>query len=234
MAFFDAGNTYDSGILYDEALPPTRGKTMIQIALDLKNKNDADLKQYSTDHIAKVNGNAAIPAPVPAAPAYLIVHDAFGTALTNFNNAQTAAQQATVLKDTARDALEAVLTQRARNIEGMTGVTEAIALSAGFVVKGAKSASTPLAQVTNLALTTGDADGELDAMWNRVTGAKSYEIQISVDPFTATSWQSKPSVTKSKTTLPGLPSGAKSWVRVCATGPAGQGPWSNPAIKVVP
>jgi len=234
MAQYDSGITYDSGILYDEFVPPTPGRKMIQIVLDLKSKNDADLKQFSTDHIAKVTGNAAIPTPVPSSTAYQTVHDAYGTALTAFNSAQSAAQQATVVKDTARAALEAALNQRARNIEGMTGVTEAIVLSAGMTVKGAKSASTPPAQVGNLVLTSGDADGELDVMWNHVIGAKSYEIQISVDPFTATTWQNKTSVTKSKTTLTGLTSGAKIWVRVRAIGPAGAGTWSDPAIRVAP
>ena len=58
--------------------------------------------------------------------------------------------------------------------------------------------------------------------------------RISVDPFTATTWQNKTSVTKSKTTLTGLTSGAKIWVRVRAIGPAGAGTWSDPAIRVAP
>ena len=234
MAFYDAAFTYDSGQLYDQVMPPTKERKMIQIVLDLKNQNDAALKQYSLDHIAKIAGNAAIPTPLPAAAAYQTVHDAFSTALTNFDNAQTAAHQATLVKDAARAALEAALTQRARNIEGMTGVTEAIVVSAGMTVKSAKSAATIPVQVANLVVTTGDNQGELDAMWNRVDGARAYEIQIGVEPIMGTNWQNKPSVTKSKTTLTGLPSGAKISVRVRAIGSAGPGPWSETATRMVP
>ena len=70
--------------------------------------------------------------------------------------------------------------------------------------------------------------------WDPTTGAKSYEIQVSPDPYTGTSWVNKAPSTKSKSSLTGLTSGTRVWVRVRATGTGGQGAWSDPATKIVP
>ncbi len=86
----------------------------------------------------------------------------------------------------------------------------------------------------NLSITAGDNAGELDLQWDPVAGAKTYEVQISPDPVTATSWVSQPSVTRSKTVILGLTSGARMWARVRAVNAAGQGAWSDVATKIVP
>jgi hypothetical protein len=75
--------------------------------------------------------------------------------------------------------------------------------------------------VRNLSITAGDNAGELDLQWDPAAGAKSYEVQVSPDPITATNWTSEPSVTKSRTAISGLMSGAKMWARVRAIGPGG-------------
>jgi hypothetical protein len=65
--------------------------------------------------------------------------------------------------------------------------------------------------------------------------AKSYEVELSVDPVSPTSWQKKMTVTKSSGTIMGLTSSARMWVRVRAIGAHPQpGPWSDPAAKTVP
>jgi hypothetical protein len=100
-----------------------------------------------------------------------------------------------------------------------------------------RASATPVgvpAQAANMTLTAGDFDGTLDAAWDAVPGARSYEIRASPDPMSATSWVNKLTVTKSSATLPGLTSGAKTWMRVRAIGAAGPGPWSDPAVKTVP
>ena len=72
-------------------------------------------------------------------------------------------------------------------------------------------------------------------MCKPVKGAGSYEIWTSSDPLSDTSWSFRASSTKSSGTLGGFTSGAKIWVRVRAIGAdADPGPWSDPAVKVVP
>lgn len=91
-------------------------------------------------------------------------------------------------------------------------------------------------QVDGLDCTIGDAEGRVILRWKSIKGAKSYEIQVSVDPITTTSWKAAdPSVsTKASVTLDGLPSGGRCWFRVRAIGSAGAGPWSDPSVKTVP
>ena len=84
-------------------------------------------------------------------------------------------------------------------------------------------------------LTEGDNDGTLDFGFDKEDLAYSYEIEISVDPVSPTSWQKKMTVTKSSGTITGLTSGARMWVRVRAIGAhPNPGPWSDPAVKTVP
>ena len=91
------------------------------------------------------------------------------------------------------------------------------------------------AQVLDLVLSQGDFDGTLDVFWKPVRGSNGYEIQISADPPTGTSWTPKMTASKSSATIEGLTSGAKLWARVRAVGADNKpGPWSDPAVKVVP
>jgi hypothetical protein len=83
-------------------------------------------------------------------------------------------------------------------------------------------------------VTAGDHDGELNAQWDPVHGAKTYEVQTSPDPFTATSWSKTKSVTPSSVVLTGFTSGARIWVRVRAIGTGGEGNWSSEISKIVP
>jgi len=69
-------------------------------------------------------------------------------------------------------------------------------------------------------------------------GVKSYEVQTVLNPLnndpSVGPWTPQPSVTKSKCALLGFTSGARIWVRVRGIGPAGAGPYSDPATIIVP
>jgi hypothetical protein len=240
MASYDSpGLTYDSGVLYDDIVPPqpTRRMAKIKIKLDLKSKSDSDLLLFGQAHTTAMTGNANFTTPLPAATAFATTLTAYQTALGNFNTAQAAAKQATQVKDTARLALESALTQRGNYVE-LTAASAAdpaaVIESAAFSVRSAAAPSQVPDTVTNLSITAGDNAGELDAQWDPSANAKTYEIHTSPEPVTGTSWTSAPTVTKSKTVLSGLASGQRMNVRVRAVGPGGTGAWSNPATKIVP
>ena len=82
--------------------------------------------------------------------------------------------------------------------------------------------------------TGGDHDGEMDLSWDSVPRAKSYIIEMSVDPPTATSWTHAGVSTKSSFTVTGLTSGTRYWFRVAAVSTGGQSGWSDPAMKIAP
>ncbi|MFM8469931.1 MAG: fibronectin type III domain-containing protein [Limisphaerales bacterium] len=86
----------------------------------------------------------------------------------------------------------------------------------------------------NISATEGDHDGEIDAHWNRVKGAKSYVTQRTTTPTDAASWGNPVISTKSKVSLTGLVTGTKYYLRVAAIGAAGQGAWSELASQVAP
>jgi hypothetical protein len=235
MAYFGAAH-FDSSARFDETVPVIGKKTMkkIIVKLELDGKSDTELKQYSQDHMDKVAKSTAFPTLTAGATKYKAVHDGFSTALGNSDAAQKTAQEMTKIKDAAREALEVALTQDAHTVEATPGVTEDMVLNVGFAVKGAAVGISSLGKAVNLSLSTGDNKGEVDAHWNRVPGAKSYEVQWSPDPFTDASWKNADGVTKSKTTLAGLTSGSKIWVRVRALGASGPGAWSNEVLITVP
>ncbi|MEK6259807.1 MAG: fibronectin type III domain-containing protein [Planctomycetota bacterium] len=119
--------------------------------------------------------------------------------------------------------------------EETCGRTLTLIRSTGLDVRAASTAAVgPLAQAANLSVTLGDFDGELDLDWDNVRGARSYQIQRSPDPVSATSWTLIDTVTASRATVKNLTSGTKYWFRVAAIGAAGPGPWSNPVAKIAP
>jgi hypothetical protein len=101
-------------------------------------------------------------------------------------------------------------------------------------VRAARVPQTVPTAVQNLSVTFGDNAGSLDAHWDSLANAKSYEVQTSTDPFSDATWKTADTVTNSKATLTGFTSGARIWVRVHGINSAGKGAWSDPAVKIVP
>jgi hypothetical protein len=240
MANYDsAGTKYDSGIFYDDiALPaPPKRMAKIKVKLNLSTKSDTELLTFAQGHVTAMTGNANFTTPLPSAANFTAALTPYSTALANFTTAQAAAKLATTAKDTARAALENALTARGNYVE-LTASTaadpKAVIESAAFSVKAVAGASQIPDQVTNLSITAGDNAGELDLQWDPTNGAKTYDVQLSPDPITPTSWVPQPSVSRSKAVILGLTSGAKMWARVRGVGSGGIGAWSDVASKIVP
>lgn len=240
MANYDsAGVTFDSGITYADATLPQPNIRMpkVKVKQNLKDKSDSELITYAQQHQTAVAGNANFTTLLPSAANFTAVLTPFVTALGNFNTAQAAAKTATTVKDTARLALENVLTQRGDYVQltaNGAADPEAVVESAAFGVKGGK---TPLAvpgTVMNLFLTASDSAGELDLQWDHLSVAKRYEVQLCPTMEFTTGVITLPSVSKSKTVATGLTTGTRIWARVRAGNAAGLGAWSDVATKIVP
>jgi fibronectin type III domain protein len=150
--------------------------------------------------------------------------------------ARQAAMTKTSILHEKSDALTGVLRQAAGYIESVAGDDETKILSAGVHIKSTTgSASTSdMVAPTGLSASAGDHEGEIDLIWDKVKGAKSYVLERSPDPSSATSWAHEAVTTKSSATVSGLVSGTRYWFRVAAVISAGQSGWSDPVIKMAP
>jgi hypothetical protein len=206
-----------------------------QIKLDLQGKTVPQKIQFLRDIVTQMTGNANYPTPSPALTVITAKANALETALGAQQTAQQAAKTATTTLETKEGEADAAVNSLSNYVWETSGGDEAKIQSAGMSLRAPKTPTTSLPAPQGLAVTAGDNEGELDAVWDPVPKNKGYEVQTSPDPVTGTSWAFAETSTASKTTLTGLPSGSKIWVRVRALGPKKiKSPWSDPAVKRVP
>jgi hypothetical protein len=207
---------------------------MAQIKLNLSRISVRDKVILGRGIINSITGNPHFTTPQPALPAITAAIDD----LEQAENAAQAARQDGKTKTTIRngkeDNLDRLLAQLAGYVTSVSAGDEAIIQSAGMDVRAVPGTSVVPSQPEGLSATAGDHDGTMDLSWDPVVEAASYVIDSSADPPTATSWQHLGVSTKSTFTVPGLTSGARIWFRVAAVNANGQGPWSDPATKIVP
>lgn len=185
--------------------------------------------------VASLTGNANFPAPQPTLAQINDAVNDLQAASVAADKARAAAKTATSEQESKEKALSQLITQLGGHVESVSGGDETKILSAGMDVRAPNApGSDPPAMPKSVALSEGDHASELDAGWDSVTGARSYVVQISLDPPTATSWQQATVVTRSHATLSGLTSGTRYWVRVASVNANGQSGWSDPATKIAP
>ena len=101
------------------------------------------------------------------------------------------------------------------------GVAEAIE-SAGFGVRRRRTPPQSLPAPINVEAVTNGMPGHTLLSWAVIAGAKSYVIQISADPMTATSWQLACICTSATADVNGAEAGKRYWYRVAAVNATGQ------------
>jgi hypothetical protein len=236
MAHFDtAGLLYDSGVLYDTPGPQPSRNRMAKVKLGLQNLSPEEKIAQANTIKTALTGNANFTTPNPTLAALGTLITTAQTKVAAYDSACAAADTALADRDAALVALCAGLTQEAAYVENVSGGDRVKIESAGMSVRADGAPVGGPTQVLTLVLTEGDREGAIDAAWDAVRGAKSYEVQTSADPVSGTSWSFKMTAGKSSATLNSLTSGSRLWVRVRAIGAENAaGPWSDPAVKTVP
>ena len=200
------------------------------------NIDDLDPRQVLTKiksaHDAVLAHAATFPTPNPTLASVLSAHDAAEDLLDDID----AKQQELDMLRTQRDAALQAAIDKYRGlgafVENKAAGNPAIIQEGGYDLVQPRAASQPMPKVENNAVTTGDNDGDADASWDAVRGAKSYEVQTAA---AATGpWAHEATCTQSSCHLTGKPSGQKVWTRVRAVNKLGPGPWSDPACCTVP
>ena len=240
--FYDSSNAfYDAGLVYDGDTNQTQKNKhkMATLNLGLSRKNPEQVIALGT----LVHGRL-VPAP-PATPPIPNLATKAATLLTATtaadaaNNAYEDGKAALVVlkqnRDAAVDALRVVHTATAKAVESECNGDPVLLAASGYTLAAdSGSTSEPPAQVKNLSVTAGDADGEVDVQHDPAARAKTYELQITtVDPV-AGPWVPNCLPSSSRCTIKNLTSGQRVWVRVRGIGANGPGAWSDPATKIVP
>lgn len=239
MANYDSPGIFydDPAVFYDVVSSPEYPDTrMSKVRMSLDGLTPDELVSLANQIKTAITGNANYTTPNPTLASIGTLITTATTKVAAQKAAVQSAKQATEDRDVTLAALAAALISLASYVQNTSGGNAVIIQSAGMSVKAAASPIGALGQVQNLNVTVGDDDGELELTWDPIRGAKSYQVQVSADPITGNSWHDASPVSKSKKTLTGLTSGARTWVRARAIAPKEEnnGGWSDPAVKTVP
>lgn len=209
---------------------------MAHARLGLSTLSPQEIIELTSQIVTAMTGNVTFGTPNPTLAAITTQKNTTNTSIAAYDTAVAAASTALTARDANVTTLKNMLTQLVGYVENISAGDAVKIQSAGMAVRASTAPPVgPVTQVLELVLSQGDFEGTLDMVCAPVRGAKSYEIQISADPPTTTSWTAKMTATKSSATIEGLTSGAKLWARVRAVGADNKpGPWSDPAVKVVP
>lgn len=207
---------------------------MAQVALNISKLSLANLVQTAVSINSCMTDNPNFKTPTPAAARLAADIAGLTDAVNDYDLTLLALAEKLQLRDDAAAMLIADLNALAGYVQSEAGGDAAKILSSGLQVKRARVTATIPGQVGNLSVFHSDNAGCLNLQWDPMPGTKSYEVQVSVDPVTPTSWVNRQPVTKSKTAIGGLVSGSKVWSRVRAVNAAGTGAWSNEIAKFVP
>jgi hypothetical protein len=229
---------YDGGLDYDSEPSPSmeRKRYMVKPKLELNKQSYAQLSLVAKTVRDAMTLNAAeFPNSAADVTALDGEVDLFDAAMQAAENGKITQQGLVDAKDAARATLEARLRKLANQVNLAANGDVNIIHDAGMQ---ASNEPTPviLGQVLNLQLTPSAREGELHAKWDGVDGARTYRMQVSTDTSSPpVNWIDKGNSTKTRCSLNhDLVSATKVWVRVCASGANGDGPWSDVARKTVP
>jgi len=236
MAFFDSA-FFDAGARFDEAFaPPTtpkKGKTMSKTRLDLKSKTPEQKASLAHTHHTAFAGSAFAATAVPTQAELDTAADAMDTALADVLAAKAALKNKQELRDQKELDLDDLLTRRAKFCEAVSAGDSALLTAWGFTLASDPEAIGSLPAPLSLLAEMGEASGTIDLTWKAVRGADSYVVECSSHAVPRT-WQQIKIASRPAITATGMTSGASYAFRVAAVGPAGQGPWSDEAIKMAP
>lgn len=207
---------------------------MARVRLNLRNLNVPAKIAKGRHIVSSMTDNKNFLSPTPALADVSAALDTLEAAAAQVQFARSEVTTRTVTLDNVESRLDQVLTQLAAYVESVAGKDDTLITSAGMETKAAPSAPTLPSVPQAVSAAAGDHDGELVLWWKPVPNAKSYIVESSTDPATATSWEQVGIATSASKTIGNLKSGTRFWFRIAAIGAGGQSGWSEQATKVVP
>jgi hypothetical protein len=186
-----------------------------------------DQIKYGEGVQAGLTNNPHFPPPQPVITNY-------GTALTNYSAAETAAQTRAKGTIAARNAAKVVFIGALHSVRALVqqaadanpDQAEAIITSTTLAVK-----KTAIRQKQTFVVTYGAVSGSVHVVAKAVARRASYEWQYSLD--SGKTWVDAPNTLQAKTTILGLPVATTVEFRYRATTKVGMGDWSLPTSLLV-
>lgn len=207
---------------------------MARIRLNLRTLSVTEKIAKGRQIVTAMTNNTNFPTPSPSLADVTAALEELEKAYALVQSARSEVATRMATQENAETKLNQTLTQLAGYVESVAGKDDTLITSAGMETKAVASTPTLPSPPQGLSATAGDHEGEIDLSWKPVSNARSYTIESSVDPATATSWTHVGIATSASKSITNLTSGKRYWFRVAAVGAGGQSGWSEHATKVVP
>ena len=206
---------------------------MSKIRLNLKKLSQVDKLALANRVYQQMQNNPYFPTSTPFVQDLLQAKDAAQTAFDEANQAQLIAKQKTLLQTQRFDNLDTVLTSLAAYVESISAGDEMKIQSTGMELRAKSTVPTLPVIPTGLSVQEGGQQGALELRWRKVSNARSYVIEQSINP-NSNAWAIVQVSTKATAVINGLTSGQQYWFRVSSVSSAGQSGFSDPATKFAP
>lgn len=207
---------------------------MSKIKLELNRKSISEKTDLAKKIVTKMTANTSFITPNPALTAVTLAVNSLTTAYADMEAVQKTLQNKNSILGQAETTLDGLLTQLGAYVENVSNGDEAKILSAGMDVKKDRTSNGVPDKVSSVDATFGEDSGEIDLSWDRVQGAKSYILETGLNNNGSTEWKHSGVSVRSKKVVNSLQTGSSYQIRIAAINAAGQGPWSDPVVKVAP
>lgn len=189
------------------------------------------------DRITALTGNTSVPINQAKLTAYTDAVNNLQTAQSEVGNTQILltekySRQYNADKEYNRQTLVMV-----SEINSLTDDETGLSTT-GFPINETPVSAEPIGSISgpgNVIASMGVNPGEIEIQWRSVKSSQGYNVEYSADAAFADNTTKRKHIGKvSKTKITGLESGSKVWVRLNAIKANDNGPWSDPALTMVP
>lgn len=210
-------------------------KKKAKVKLDLKSKTVDEKITYGAMVEKSMTDNPNFPEAERLVKEAALATGELRDARLEAKAAQQAAETMFELQGQAEEKFNDILTRIGLYVENASDGDAAKIESAGmeFFYPGSAPPVGLLPAPKALAAVPGAKEGEVKLSFGRVKGSKSYLVEFTADAAARDNWQQAGVFTRTRLTVDSLSPGTKYWFRVAAIGTAGQGPWSDPAARIV-
>jgi hypothetical protein len=204
-----------------------------KVKLSLRDLGIQTKVKRAVEYANRIVSNSFFTKPEPAPQEIILAADKLNRKNNELLTARTKAAEIKEEMKILEKELDKKITRLAFYVENQAMGNEEIIRSAGMEIRNNPiPLGIPGKTILNAAVT--EKEGEIKLKWDRVKGAKIFNIEVSKTGKNEQKWKTIESTTKTRILLKDLSSGTKYWFRIQAIGAGGKGPYCDPVSKFVP